>query len=40
MPDKYFVMGNHYKDILKKYYPNEIKIIGALRYDEFYKKNC
>lgn len=38
MPDKYFVMGNHYKDILKKYYPNEIKIIGALRYDEFYKK--
>ena len=38
MPDKYFVMGNHYKKILKKYYPKEIKIIGALRYDKLSKK--
>ena len=32
-PDYYFVMGLHYKKVLKKFYPGKIKIIGSLRYD-------
>ena len=38
MPDKYLVMGNHFKKILKEYFPNKIKIIGSLRYDIDYFK--
>lgn len=38
MPDKFFIMGNQYKKILKRYYPKEIKIIGALKYDNFHIK--
>ena len=43
MPDKYLVMGNHFKNILKDYFPGKIKIIGSLKYDvdyfKLYKKN-
>ena len=38
MPDKYLVMGNHFRNILKEYFPGEIKIIGSLKYDIDYFK--
>ena len=38
MPDKYLVMGNHFKKILKEFFPNEIKVIGGLKYDIDYFK--
>ena len=33
MPDQYFVQGVQFKNILKKYYPKKISIIGCLKYD-------
>jgi hypothetical protein len=42
MPDYYFVHGRQYEQILNKFYPEEnIKIIGALKYDSLFsvKKN-
>ena len=36
MPDKYLVMGNHFKSILKEFFPGKIEIIGSLKYDVNY----
>jgi len=33
MPDQYLVQGSQYANILKKYYPKKIVIIGCLKYD-------
>ena len=34
-PDYYFVQGKHYYNLLSKYFPNKIKIVGSLKYDIF-----
>ena len=40
MPDQYLVQGEQFKNILKKYYPKKINIIGCLKYDLIrFKKN-